>query len=59
MLIFVLGEDRFSNTFELGILNEHLKILDSITSMQCLSTTAFLNPALRAVIAKLRLSIII
>ena len=59
MLIFVLGEYSFSNSYELGVLNERPEALKTITSNQCLSTSAFLNPTLRTVIAKLRLSIIV
>lgn len=54
MLVFVMGEHRFSDSCDLGVLNEHPKALKTITSNQCLSTSAFLNPALCAVMAELR-----
>ena len=57
--IFVLGEDSFSDTFELGVLDEHPKALESITSHPCLSLLAFLKPAIQAVIARLLPSIIV
>lgn len=54
MLTFVMGEHRFSDPYELGVLNEHPEALNTITSNQCLSTSAFLTPALHAVMAELR-----
>ena len=54
MLTFVMGEHRFSDSCELGVLNEHPKALETITSNQCLSTSAFLTPALHAVMAEMR-----
>ena len=57
MLIFVVGEHRFSDSCELGVLNEHPEALKSITSNQCLTTSAFLKPAMEAAMSKLRPSI--
>ena len=54
LVIFVLGEHRFSNSCELGVMNEHPEALQAITSNQCLSTSAFLKPALHAAMAELR-----
>ena len=54
MLIFIMGEHRFSDSCELGVLNEHPEALKAITSNQCLSTSAFLKPALEAAMAELR-----
>ena len=59
LVIFVLDKHRFSNSYELGVINEHSKALQTITSNQCLNTSAFLKPALYIAIAKLRLSIIV
>ena len=59
MLVFVLGEHSFSDSCELGVLNEHPEALKTITSNQCLSTSAFLNPALHAVMAELRPSMMV
>ena len=59
MLIFVLGEHSFSDSRELGVLNEHPEALKTITSNQCLSTSAFLNPAMLAVMAELRQSMMV
>ena len=54
LVIFVLGEHRFSDSCELGIMDEHPEALQAITSNQCLSTSAFLKPALHAAMAELR-----
>ena len=54
MLLFVMGEGRFSDSCELGVLNEHPEALKAITSNPCLPTSAFLKPALHAAIAELR-----
>ena len=59
MLIFVMGEDRFSDSCELGLLNEHPEPLKAITSNQCLTTSGFLKPVLRAAIAELRPSMMV
>lgn len=59
MLIFVIGDNCFSDFCELGVLNEHSKALKTITSNRCLSTSAFLKPALDAAIAKLRPSMML
>ena len=53
-LTFVIGEHRFSDSCELGVLNEHPEALKTITSNQSLTTSAFLNPALQAVMAELQ-----
>lgn len=58
-LIFAVGEDRFSDSCELGVLNEHPEPLKTITSNPCLNTSAFLNPALHAVMAELRPSMMV
>ena len=54
LVIFVLGEQRFSDSCELGIIDEHPEALQAITANQCLSTSAFLKPALHAAMAELR-----
>jgi hypothetical protein len=54
LVIFVLGEHRFSDSCDLGVMNEHPEALQAITSNQCLSTSAFLKPALSAAMAELR-----
>ncbi len=54
MLHFVTGKFRFSNSCELGVLDEHPEVLKAISSNQCLSTSAFLKPALDAVMAELQ-----
>ena len=54
LVIFILGEHRFSNSYELGIMDEHLEALQAITSNQCLSISAFLKPVLYTAIAELR-----
>ena len=54
MLIFVIGEDRFSDLCELGVLNEHPEASKAITSNQCLTTSISMKPALQAVIAELQ-----
>jgi len=59
MLIFVIGEHRFEDSCELGVLNEHPEALETITSKQCLSTSAFLYPALHVVMAELRPSMMV
>ena len=59
LVIFVLGEYRFSDSCELGVINEHPDALRAITSNQCLSTSAFLQPALQAAMAELRPSMIV
>ena len=59
LVIFVLGEHRFSDSCELGVMNEHPKALQAITSNQCLSTSAFLKPALHAAMAELRPSMMV
>jgi hypothetical protein len=50
LVVFVLGEHRSSDSCYLGVMNEHPEALQAITSNQCLSTSAFLKPALRAAI---------
>ena len=50
MLIFVIGDHRVSDSFVLGVLNEHPEALKGITSNRCLSTSAFLRPALQVAI---------
>ena len=57
LVIFVLGEHRFSDSCELGVINEHPDALQAITSNQCLSTSAFLKPVLHAAMAELRPSL--
>ena len=59
LVIFVLGEHRFSDSCELAVMNEHPEALQAITSNQCLSTSAFLKPALRASMAELRPSMMV
>jgi hypothetical protein len=59
LVIFVLGEHRFSDSCELGVVNEHPEALQAITSNQCLSTSAFLKPALHAAMAELRPSMMV
>ena len=59
LVIFVLGEHRFSDSCELGVMNEHPEALQAITSNQCLSTSAFLKPALHAAMAELRPSMMV
>ena len=59
LVIFVLSKHRFSDSYKLGVINEHPKALQTITSNQCFSTSAFLKPALYIAIAKLCLSIIV
>ena len=59
LVIFVLGEHRFSDSCELGVMNEHPEALQTITSNQCLSTSAFLKPALHAAMAELRPSMMV
>ena len=54
-----MGKHRFPDSCELGVLNEHSEALKTITSNQCLSTLAFLNPALHAVMVELCLSLIV
>ena len=54
LVIFVLGEHQFSDSCELGVINEHPDALQAITSNQCLSTSAFLKPVLHAAMAELR-----
>ena len=58
-VVFVLGEHRFSNSCELGVMNEHPEALQAITSNQCLSSSAFLKPALNAAMAELRPSMMV
>jgi len=57
--IFVIGDHRFSDSCELGILNEHPEALKAITSNPCLSTSAFLKPALQAAMAELQPSLMV
>ncbi len=57
--IFVIGDHRFSDSCELGILNEHPEALKAITSNPCLSTSAFLMPALQAAMAELQPSLMV
>jgi hypothetical protein len=59
LVIFVLGEHRFSDSCELGVMNEHPEALQAITSNQCLSTSAFLKPALHVAMAELRPSMMV
>ena len=59
LVIFVLGEHRFSDSCELGVIEEHPKALQAITSNQCLSTSAFLKPVLHTAMAELRPSIMV
>ncbi|KAK3045798.1 hypothetical protein LTR09_012658 [Extremus antarcticus] len=59
MLIFVIGEHRFEDSCDLGVLNEHPEALETITSNQCLRTSAFLYPALHPVMAELRPSMMV
>ena len=59
LVMFVLGEHRFSDSCELGVINEHPDALQAITSNQCLSTSAFLKPALHAAMAELRPSMMV
>ena len=59
LVIFVLGEHRFSDSCELGVMNEHPEALQAITFNQCLSTSAFLEPALHAAMAELRPSMMV
>lgn len=54
MLLFVIGEHRFSDSVELGVLNEHPEALKAITPTQSLTSSAFLNPAIQAAMAELR-----
>ena len=54
MLIFVMGHHRVSDSCALGVLNEHPQALNAITSNRCLSTSAFLHPALQVAMAELR-----
>ena len=54
MLIFVMGDHRVSDSCVLGVLNEHPEALKEITSNRCLSTSAFLHPALQVAMAELR-----
>ena len=53
MFIFTIGEHRLSYTHELGVLNEYPEALETITSNQCLITSAFLAPALHTAMAEL------
>ena len=57
--VFVIGDHRFSNSCELAILDEHPQALKGITSNPCLSTSAFLRPALQAVMAELQPSLLV
>jgi hypothetical protein len=59
LVIFALGEHRFSNSCELGVMNEYPKVLQTITSNQCLSTSGFLKPALDTAMIELRPSMIV
>jgi len=59
MLIFAIGEHRFEDSCDLGVLNEHPEALETITSNQCLRTSAFLYPALHPVMAELRPSMMV
>ena len=59
VLTFVMGEHQFSDSCELGVLNEHPEALKTVTSNQYLTTSAFLNPALHAAMAELRPSIMV
>ena len=59
MIIFIIGEHQFSDSCELGVLNERPEALKMITSNQCLSTSAFLHPALHAAMAELRPSMMV
>ena len=59
LVIFLLGEHRFSDSSELSVMNEHPEALQAITSNQCLSTSAFLKPALNAAMAELRPSMMV
>lgn len=59
MFIFVIGDHRFSDSCELGILNEQPEALKAITSNPCLSTSAFLKPALQAAMAELQPSLMV
>ena len=54
LLIFVLRGHRISSSVELGVLNEHPEALKRITSNPSLGTSAFLDPALKVVMAELR-----
>ena len=58
-VIFVVGEHRFSDSCDLGVLIKHHEALQAITSNQCLSTSAFLRPALYAAMAELRPSMMV
>ncbi|KAK3045804.1 hypothetical protein LTR09_012664 [Extremus antarcticus] len=57
--IFVIGDHRFSDSCELGILDEHPDALKAITSNPCLSASAFLKPALQAAMAELQPSLMV
>lgn len=59
LVIFVLGEHRFSNSCELGVMNEHPVASEAITSNRCLSSSAFLKPVLNAAMAELRPSMMV
>ena len=59
LVIFILGEHRFSDSCELGVIKEYPEALQAITSNQCLSTSAFLKPALYIAMAELRPSMIL
>ena len=59
MLIFVMGDHCVSDSCELGVLNEHPEALETTTSNRCLSTSAFLKPALDAAMAELRPSMMV
>ena len=59
MLIFVIGDHRLSETVELGVLNEHPEALKNITATQSLTSSAFLTPAIQAVMAELQPSLMV
>lgn len=59
LVVFALGEHRFSDSCKLGVMNEYPKALQTITSNQCLSTSGFLKPALDAAMAELRPSMMV
>ena len=59
LVVFALGEHRFSDSCELGVMNEYPTALQTITSNQCLSTSGFLKPALDAAMAELRPSMMV
>ncbi|KAF2158767.1 hypothetical protein M409DRAFT_61356 [Zasmidium cellare ATCC 36951] len=53
-LTFVIQDQNFSNSVELGILNEHPEALKAITPTQSLTSSTFFVPAIRAAMSVLQ-----